>query len=107
MHDLYNLKEMLVDELKEFGRKGDMTKPSLDAVNKIAHAAKNVCKVIEYCEQDDYSNAMRGASYRNGGSYARGYSRSNDGIKEQLRTLMYNANDERVREELRRMIETF
>lgn len=111
MHELYNVKEMLVKELEEFGRKGDLTKPSLDAINKLAHAAKNVCKVIDYCEQDDYSNAMRGSyrsegSYRDG-SYARGYSRSNEGVKEQLRTLMHNANDERVREELRRMIETF
>jgi hypothetical protein len=77
------------------------------------YLAKNVAKVIEYCEQDEYSNSMRGSyrdgSYRDEGSYrsGRGYSRANEDVKEQLRTLMHNANDERVREELRRMIETF
>lgn len=55
MHDLYNLRDVLVKELEDFGRRGELSKPSLDAVNKIAHAAKNVCKVIDYCKQDDYT----------------------------------------------------
>ena len=114
MNDLYKVKNMLVEELKEFGRKGDLSKASLDAINKLSHAAKNVCKVIDYCEQDeyDYSNAMnrnyRDVSYRDGGnSYRRSYSRANEDVKGHLRRLMENANDERVREELRRMIDTF
>ena len=48
MNDLYKVKEMLVDELKEFGKKGDLSKPALDSINKLAHAAKNVCKVIKF-----------------------------------------------------------
>jgi len=115
MHDLYKVKDMLVNELKEFGKKGDLSKASLDAINKLAHAAKNVCKVIDYCEQDEYeySNAMSRAyrdvnSYRDGGnSYRRSYSRANEDVKGHLRRLMENANDERVREELRRMMDTF
>lgn len=114
MRDLYKVKDMLVDELKEFGKKGDLSKPSLDAINKLAHAAKNVCKVIDYCEQDeyDYSNAMSRSyrdvnSYRSGDNSYRGYSRANEDVKGHLRRLMENANDERVREELRRMMDTF
>ena len=109
MNDLYKVKEMLVEELKEFGKKGDLSKASLDAINKLSHAAKNVCKVIDYCEQDEYeySNALS-RSYRDGtNSYRRSYSRANEDVKGHLRRLMDNANDERVREELRRMIDTF
>ena len=79
MHDLYNLKEMLVKELEEFGHKGDLTKPSLDIVDKVAHATKNVIKVIEYCEQDKVSKAV---------------------------SVTDTSVEERVREELRRMAET-
>ena len=113
MHDLYKVRDMLVNELKEFGKKGELSKTSLDAINKLSHAAKNVCKVIDYCEQEeyDYSNAMSRAydSYsRDGGnSYKRSYSRAHEDVKDHLRRLMDNANDERVREELRRMIDTF
>ena len=42
MHNLYKLKGMLVNELEEYGKRGEMNKATLDAVNKIAHAAKNV-----------------------------------------------------------------
>ena len=77
MHDLYRLKENLVKELEELGKQ-DLSKSSLDTVDKLAHAAKNVAKVIECCEEDEYSNAMgysrrggysRRMSYADGSSY--------------------------------------
>lgn len=77
MHDLYRLKENLVKELEELGKQ-DLSKSSLDTVDKLAHAAKNVAKVIECCEDEEYSNAMgysrrggysRRMSYGDGGSY--------------------------------------
>ena len=60
--------------------------PSFDTIDKLAHAAKNVSKVIECCEDDGYSNyggysrrdvsenyVRPDGSYRDGGmSYARG-----------------------------------
>jgi hypothetical protein len=55
MHDLYNLKEMLMDELKEYGRKGELNSGSLEVVDKLAHAVKNICKVIDkYEEEEEY-----------------------------------------------------
>lgn len=77
MHDLYRLKENLVKELEELGKQ-DLSKSSLDTVDKLAHAAKNVAKVIECCEEDEYSNAMGGgysrrANYSRGMSYAEPY----------------------------------
>ena len=102
MHELYELKEMLCKELEEYGRKGDLSAGSLEIVDKLAHALKNVDKIIESKEEEsgEYSSAggegsyrggsyrggrggsyrggsyddgmMTGSSYRRGGSYARG-----------------------------------
>jgi hypothetical protein len=88
MHELYELKEMLCKELEEYGRKGDLSAGSLEIVDKLAHALKNLDKIIESKEEEsgeEYSGAMyrRGGSYRyddgmmtggsyRGGSYARG-----------------------------------
>lgn len=110
MHDLNNLKMMLVKELEEHGKSGNLTKTSLDTIDKLAHAAKNVCKVIEACESDEYSNAMGSRSYARSNSYAdrsydNGYSRSGDNLKGQLYRLMESSSDDRTREELRRFID--
>lgn len=67
MHELYELKDMLMKELEEYGRKGEMSAGSLEIVDKLAHAVKNLCKIIE--ADEEYSEA--GGSYE-GGSYARG-----------------------------------
>ena len=99
MHELYELKEMLCKELEEYGRNGDLSAGSLEIVDKLAHALKNVDKIIESKEEEsgEYSSAggegsyrggsyrggrggsyryddgmMTGGSYRRGGSYARG-----------------------------------
>lgn len=116
MHDLYALKESLVKELEEYGRSGDLSKASLDAIDKLAHACKNVSKVIESCDEENYSKAdghsyrdmtrdyvrpdgsYRDMSYRGRGRNANRdsmgrYSREGEGI------------DEHTKEELRKLIE--
>lgn len=120
MRDLYALKEKLVQELGEYGRK-DLSDKSLDVIDKLAHAAKNVTKVIESCDEDDYSKAMSRRSYReeayvrpdgsyrdNGMSYRRDsmgrYSRSGKDMAGELRDLMEDAPDDRTREEIRKLI---
>lgn len=66
MHEIYELKEQLMKELEEYGKKGEMSAGSLEVVDKLAHTIKNLCKIIESAEEEDeYSMAM-------GGSYARG-----------------------------------
>lgn len=71
MRELYELKEMLCKELKEYGSKGELTGGALEIVDKLAHAIKNLDKIIEVYEmEDEYS--MDGGSYR--GSYAGGES---------------------------------
>ena len=152
MHDLYKLKDNLVKELEELGGQ-NLTKSNLEDIDKLAHAGKNVAKIIECCEEEEYSNAMGGysrrgsyadRSYADGSyadmsyaddgrrdfvrpdgsyryatpeaSYARGrrgnvkrdsmgrYSRSGD-ISEDLEKLMNKTDDERVKDEIRRLMD--
>lgn len=90
MDELYKLKDMLCKELEEYGSKGEMSAGSLSTIDTLAHALKNLDKIIMYKEEgDEYSNRAypdgmggsyrggRGTSYRgsymgNGSSYARG-----------------------------------
>ena len=75
MHEMYELRDKLCDELKEQGRKG-VTGGNLATIDTLAHAIKNVDKIIEADEGDEYSGRAypdgMGGSYRRGGmSYAR------------------------------------
>lgn len=119
MHELYELKEMLMKELEEYGSKGELTAGSLEIVDKLTHTIKNLCKIIEESEESEgYSSRyypMYG-SYNDGGSYRRGgrsyaqrrdsmgrYSR--DGLADKLRGLMDEAPDDRTRMEIQRLVE--
>lgn len=127
MKELYDLKEMLCKELKEYGTKGEMSAGSLDVVDKLTHALKNLDKVIEaYEEEDAYSGRaypegsyrggrmsyrspyMGGVSYARGrrgtGRYSNGYSRD-DGMVDELRGLMDEAPNDTIKRELQRVIE--
>lgn len=73
MHEIMKLKEMLMKELEEFGSKGELTAGSLETIDKLAHAVKNLCKVIEAYEDEEYSE--RGGSYNMGGGGSYRYSR--------------------------------
>ena len=82
MHDIMNLKEMLLDELSEYGRKGELNAKTLETIDTLAHATKNLCKIIEDAEMMEESS-MGGSSYDRGGnnyydgsSYARGRGRN-------------------------------
>lgn len=73
MHELYELKEMLCKKLEEYGRKGEITTSTLDVIDKLAHAVKNIGKVIEMDEEGEYSgNYDSGRSYARGGNNMRG-----------------------------------
>lgn len=104
MHDLKNLKKMLIEELEEFGKTGSINKASLETIDKLAHATKNLAKVIECCEEEEYSHRM-GRSYADRSYRNDGYSYSNDNLKGQLYKLMETSSDERTREKLREFID--
>lgn len=64
MHKLYELKEMLCEELEEYGSKDKLDVGGLDIVDKLAHAIKNLDKIIE-SEDGGYSSAGRSYEGRN------------------------------------------
>jgi hypothetical protein len=124
MHDLYNLKEMLCEELETYGRSKELSPSSLEMIDKLAHAAKNVSKIIECSEAEQYSgrNSMRGGSYRDGGYSRDGYyyddgmshrrgraangrfvSRDGSEMAHKLREMMEDAPDDRTRQEIQRL----
>jgi len=61
MHELYELKEKLMKELAEYS-KDELSTGSLEVIDKLAHAIKNICKI---CED------MEGSSYEGGSNYGR------------------------------------
>lgn len=130
MKKLYEIKDKLLDQLEEFAGQEINNPTMLEVVDKYAHAIKNIDKIIEKCEEQEYGNSYARNSYhypygmydnsmnnrssyaRNGGSrggsggnsYARGYSRDNDLIYE-LNELMEDAPDDRTRMELQKFIQ--
>lgn len=134
MHKLYDLKDMLCEELEQFGSRDKLTSSTLETVDKLAHAAKNVGKLIEMCEEEEYSRDD-GMSRGYGRSYDRGYSNrrysmdgyyyddggmshrrgraangrfvSRDGseMARRLREMMNEAPDENSRQEIQRLAE--
>ena len=104
MKELHELKDRLVDELKSYGKR-DLTGSSLDTIDKLAHAAKNVCKVIE--SSDDGSYYSRTGRIYDGSSFRRDgmgrYSRA--GLADKLRELMADAPDEHTRMEIQKLVD--
>lgn len=117
MHKIEELKEMLCDELEKYGEKKEMTAGSLDVIDKLAHAIKNIDKILEAQDGEGYSNAYRRsyAPRRDArGRYSRdtmrsdmgrnyGYSMAGD-MAEDLRDLMQSAPDSQTRNDIQRIV---
>ena len=123
MHELEKLKNMLCEELEKYTDKGELTAGSLEVVDKLSHAIKNLDKIIENYDGEYSGRYMPRYMYNDGNSYARkrdsmgrysreysrenrgGYSReySRDGIADKLRELMDDAPDEQTRNEIRKL----
>ena len=115
MKKLYELREKLCDQLKEYNDK-ELTSATLEVVDKLCHSIKNLDKIIEKGEEHEYSNTMTG-SYAKGRGMRRDsmgrysgryyddrYSRHGDMIDE-LTELMDEAPDERTRMEFQKFIQ--
>ena len=120
MDAIYDLRDKLCKELADYGNVDNLSTGTLDTIDKLAHAVKNLDKVIETMEDGDYSgyggtygtNMMHSRrSYARGrnarrdgmGRYSSdGYSRTGD-VAERLRRMMPEVHDERTRDELERL----
>lgn len=123
---MHKLIEFVCDELKELERKaeknGSLSMSEVQYMDTLAHAKKNLLtgEAMMDAESDEsgrymphsygmYGNGYNGGSYRRGrdsmGRYTsrRGYS-YDDGMIEELRSLMENAPDERTKAEFRQFI---
>jgi len=121
MHKLYDLKEMLLEELEQFADK-PMNGSTLQTIDILAHAIKNLCKIIESSEEmENRSYYRRGDSYYRrgeasyegdssyddgGSSYARGRGRNarRDSRGRYASNNYYNAKDE-VTEKLDKLMQ--
>ena len=121
MYRLHELKEKLIDELIEYADK-ELTPDSLKMIDTLAHAAKNLCKLIQSEEEDGYSGRMysrrgRGRNanrdsmgrYSSEGShsYDEGYSNAHEDIQDKLRSKISSAPDERTRRILNDLMAEF
>lgn len=130
MHEMYELKEMLCDELEKITKKGELSAGSLDAIDKLTHSIKSIETIMAmdgYSGDgsymgDDYSYArggQRGGSYAQrrdsrgrysrDGSYSRGdrrggYSRDEemDMLKEDLHEMLMDAQSEEQKQMIRK-----
>lgn len=158
MDAVYELKEMLCEELEEYGKKDKLDVGGLEIVDKLAHTIKNLDKIIETYEDEEYSGegsyegyeggnmggsyegsyerggSRRGSYAREGGRGGRGggsrrgsyamargdgrgrgrnarrdsmgrYSRDGKMMAQELRELMEDAPDERIKMEMQRLIQ--
>lgn len=83
MHGIYKLKDKLCEQLEEYGQ-GELTMATLDVIDKLAHATKNVDKIIEAYEEQEYSEAYAGGGMSGRGSYGR-FGRSYEGGRSNAR----------------------
>lgn len=132
INDLHKLCETLANEIGEANEKieaagGKLTAGDVDYVDKLTHALKSVKATIAMMDDEGYSNdggSYRGYSREGGysgnrsyrrGSYGRGtsYARrdsmgrySNDnGMIDELYSLMENAPNESVKRDIQRLID--
>ncbi len=75
MHRLYELKDKLLNELMSQSEK-TLSPSNIEYVDVLAHALKNLCKVIDY-KENEYSG--RGSNYRGNYSYNGTYDGGYDG----------------------------
>lgn len=122
MHGIYDLKQTLCDELEEYGKK-KLDAGNLDVIDKLAHAIKNIDKIIDVYEGGEYSGdyetdrrMMQGRSYggrsydgRGRGSRAKRdamgrYSSDNSMMINELKDLMHDAPDDKTRQEIQNLV---
>lgn len=131
---LYNLKDMLTDELKECAQHGSIGSSSeLGKIDMLAHAAKNIDKLImseeftgggyardgeysgNYPERERYVYRDGGNSYRDDGDYSGRRRRDSRGrysreegkadASERIERMMRETNDPHQRDVLRQALE--
>ena len=114
MEALYELRDMLCDQLAEYGERGELTNATLEKIDTLAHALKNVDKVID-CREGEAdkswnarSRSKRSYSMRSGTSKKRRMNHDEDVDREDLIDRMYSMMDdmpdEKSKEEMQKLV---
>lgn len=121
MRKLYELRDMLMEELEKCTDKGELSAGSLEIVDKLTHSIKSIDTILAmeeagYSNDDGYSYDYSNRGYSNArgrrnarrdsmGRYSRrGYSRDKDELMEQLRDLEMSTTDEHTKNMIRKFI---
>lgn len=114
MHKLHELKDMIVEHLEEYADKGIKSVSDLEEIDALAHAGKNIGKLIQMCEEDeDGSSFRRGRMmYRRDrmGRYAReghedGYAEASRDMLTMLDGMLRESKDDRERKTIREIMD--
>lgn len=76
MHELYELKEQLLDELKEYRSKQKKTIDDLMVIKYLTSSIDHLCNIIMAAEEEEYS----GRGGQGGGNYSRENRYSREGM---------------------------
>ena len=112
MKSMYELRDMLCEELDEISRKGELGAGDLDIAHKLTDTIKNIDKIEAMDERgysgryldDDLRGYSRGSSYARR-HYVRGhYSRTDatEHLRDQINDMMRETDDDRIKDALRR-----
>ena len=126
MHRLYELKEKFIKELEEYADYERYSREDIETAKYLASAADHICNILEaadseyssrqsydgYSRRNSYGYPHVGPSYRVDGSYRgrRNAPRdsmgrySGNGMVEQLESLMQEAPNERIRQQMQQLI---
>ena len=112
---MYDLRNMLCDELDELARKGELGAGDLEIAHKLTDTIKNIDKIEAMDERgdsgryldDDLRGYGRGSSYARK-HYVRGhYSRTDatENLRSQINDMMRETDNDRIKDALRRAMD--
>lgn len=89
MEALYELKDLLCDQVEEIVQKNDITPTELDRVYKVVDVIKDICTIdaMENAEYDDYSMDSYESYARGGRGGSRASGRSNASYRSSRRSM--------------------
>lgn len=75
MHKIKELKETIIEHLEEYADKGINSLNDLKEIDVLAHAGKNLGKIIEMCEEEESGSSFANAPGGYRGAYRGSYRR--------------------------------
>lgn len=115
MHGVYELKDKIIEELEEYGKRNEVKASELPTIDMLAHTAKNLAKLIRLCEEEtgySYGDRYYGRSYGNNDYSRRSYGMDNrrygmSGDSEWIVDMVKDLRDKATNDNMRREFDEF